>query len=71
MARLFKILDILASTILVIAVWKIPTSLGWWALYAIGTCLFITVMAEKKLWGNTTMGLILLIIAIKNLIGMG
>ena len=68
--RLFKILDIASSVVLTIAVYKLPTGQGWWGLYIAGSVLFITVMAEKRLWGNTVMGCILLLLAIKNLLGL-
>jgi len=65
---IIKILDIIASILVVLSLNLVVKSYKWWLLYIFSNIFFIIVVASKGLTGMTVMGSILMCTGIKNYI---
>ena len=63
---IIRVLDILASILILLGLFNVTRSYKWWLVYTVGSVLFTIVVVSKGLWGLTVMGLITLGIGIKN-----
>jgi len=68
---LLRVFDIVASIMIVLALWNVPKNRKWWIVYAVGTVFFLVVTVNKGLVGLTMMGCILLCTGIKNYVQEG
>jgi len=65
---IIKILDIIASILIVLSLNLVVKGYKWWLLYIFSNIFFIIVVASKGLMGMTVMGSILMCTGIKNYI---
>ena len=63
---ILRILDIVASVMIVASLWNVTKNRKWWLVYAIGTVPFLYVTVSKGLIGLTIMGVVLLCTGMKN-----
>jgi hypothetical protein len=59
-------LDVVSAVITVVSLWNISKSPRWWLLYTFGNILFIIITVYAGLVGQATMGVFLLVTALKN-----
>jgi len=63
---IIRILDILASVLVLLGLWNAPRNQKWWIVYLIGSIPFTILCAVKGLPGLTIFGFFTIYIGIKN-----
>jgi len=68
MELLIKVCDILACITIITSLSLVTKSYKWWLLYMFSNIFYTTVTVHAKLWGLTTLGIVLFFIGLKNYI---